>query len=89
MDIDYNPVLIVAVVILSIGAIIVVSKHFKLCCFDTIIVPLRLTAEERWRAPSARVVRPPGPTIQGISINDEPIDEIESTREYPPPPYQQ
>ena len=88
MDIDYNPVLIVAVVILSIGAIIVVSKHFKLCCFDTIIVPLRLTAEERWQAPSARGVRPPGPTIQGISINDEPIED-ESTIAYPPPPYQE
>jgi hypothetical protein len=72
MDIDYNPALITVVIILSTTAIILVSKYFKLCCFDTMIVPLQLTAEERYYSP----------TIQGISIEDESIID------YPPPPYQ-
>jgi hypothetical protein len=79
MDIDYNPALIVAVIIFSIGAIILVSKYFKLCCFDTMIVPPQLTAEERYYSP----------TIQGISIEDESTIEDEPTIEYPPPPYQE
>jgi hypothetical protein len=76
MDIDYNPALITVVIILSTTAIILVSKYFKLCCFDTMIVP------------STRSVRPREPTIQGISIEDESIED-ESTIEYPPPPYQE